>query len=184
MATHSGVLAWRIPGMGEPGGLLSMGSHRVRHDWSDLAAAAATLRRVSPSCPLLSGRAETRTSICWLLWFYPQFLLVLELHVHILCVFLAPAMLLNYYYLTILPLITMTDGNQPWSCSLNSTSNSPNANGDDASHELALKASVYPPPLFLLLSLQCFFLSQDSMLLYGATPYGILGNGFLLTDTI
>ena len=41
MATHSSVLAWRIPGMGEPGGLLSMGSHRVRHDWSDLAAAAA-----------------------------------------------------------------------------------------------------------------------------------------------
>ena len=32
MATHSGVLAWRIPGMGEPGGLLSMGSHRVGHD--------------------------------------------------------------------------------------------------------------------------------------------------------
>ena len=39
MATHSSVLAWRIPGTGEPGGLLSMGSHRVRHDWSDLAAA-------------------------------------------------------------------------------------------------------------------------------------------------
>ena len=35
--THSSVLAWRIPGTGEPGGLLSMGSHRVRHDWSDLA---------------------------------------------------------------------------------------------------------------------------------------------------
>ena len=32
MATHSSVLAWRIPGMGEPGGLLSMGSHRVGHD--------------------------------------------------------------------------------------------------------------------------------------------------------
>ena len=32
VATHSSVLAWRIPGMGEPGGLLSMGSHRVRHD--------------------------------------------------------------------------------------------------------------------------------------------------------
>ena len=43
MATHSSVLAWRIPGMGEPGGLLSMGSHRVGHDWSDLAAAAAIL---------------------------------------------------------------------------------------------------------------------------------------------
>ena len=41
MATHSSVLAWRIPGMTEPGGLPSMGSHRVRHDWSDLAAAAA-----------------------------------------------------------------------------------------------------------------------------------------------
>ena len=40
MATHSSVLAWRIPGMGEPGGLPSMRSHRVRHDWSDLAAAA------------------------------------------------------------------------------------------------------------------------------------------------
>ena len=41
MATHSSVLAWRIPGTGEPGGLPSMGSHRVRHDWRDLAAAAA-----------------------------------------------------------------------------------------------------------------------------------------------
>ena len=38
MATHSSVLAWRIPGTGKPGGLLSMGSHRVGHDWSDLAA--------------------------------------------------------------------------------------------------------------------------------------------------
>ena len=41
MANHSGVLAWRIPGTGELGGLPSMGSHRVRHDGSDLAAAAA-----------------------------------------------------------------------------------------------------------------------------------------------
>jgi len=41
MATHSSVLAWRIPGTGEPGGLPSIGSHRVRHDWRDLAAAAA-----------------------------------------------------------------------------------------------------------------------------------------------
>ena len=40
MATHSSVLAWRIPGTGEPGGLPRMRSHRVRHDWSDLAAAA------------------------------------------------------------------------------------------------------------------------------------------------
>ena len=41
MATHSSVLAWRIPGTAEPGGLPSKGSHRVGHDWSDLAAAAA-----------------------------------------------------------------------------------------------------------------------------------------------
>ena len=41
MASHSSVLAWRIPGVGEPGGLPSMGSHRVRHDWSDLATAPA-----------------------------------------------------------------------------------------------------------------------------------------------
>ena len=41
MATHSNVLAWRIPGTGEPGGLPFMGSHRVGHDLSDLAAAAA-----------------------------------------------------------------------------------------------------------------------------------------------
>ena len=41
MATHSSVLAWRIPGTGEPGGLLSLGSHRVGHNWNNLAAAAA-----------------------------------------------------------------------------------------------------------------------------------------------
>ena len=44
MATHFSVLAWRIPGMGEPHGLLSMGLHRVGHDWSNLAAAAAATR--------------------------------------------------------------------------------------------------------------------------------------------
>ena len=45
MATHSSALAWRIPGTGEPGGLPSMGSHRVGHDWSDLAAAADIVLR-------------------------------------------------------------------------------------------------------------------------------------------
>ena len=43
MATHSSVLAWRIPGTGEPGGLPPMGSHRVGHDWCDLAAVAVFL---------------------------------------------------------------------------------------------------------------------------------------------
>ena len=48
MAIHSSVLAWRIPGTGEPGGLPSMGSHRVRHDCSNLAAAAAVKAMVFP----------------------------------------------------------------------------------------------------------------------------------------
>ena len=50
MATHSSVLAWRIPGMGEPGGLPSMGSHRVGHNWSDLAAAAAAHSNILCYC--------------------------------------------------------------------------------------------------------------------------------------
>ena len=45
MATHSSILAWRIPGTGEPGGLPSIGLHRVGHNRSDLAAAAASLSR-------------------------------------------------------------------------------------------------------------------------------------------
>ena len=53
MATHSSVLAWRIPGMGDPVGLPSMGLHRVGHNWSDLAAAAAEVKiwskQASPS---------------------------------------------------------------------------------------------------------------------------------------
>ena len=49
LATHSSVLAWTIPGTGEPGGLLFMGSHRVEHDWSDLAGAAAAASEQSTS---------------------------------------------------------------------------------------------------------------------------------------
>ena len=62
MATHSTVLAWRIPGMGEPGGLLFIGSHRVGHNWSDLAAAAAaaTLKVISLWSFLSFLREETR----------------------------------------------------------------------------------------------------------------------------
>ena len=55
MATHSSVLAWRIPGRGEPGGLLSMGSHRVGHDCSDLAAAAAEGTKVRKNTSHLGG---------------------------------------------------------------------------------------------------------------------------------
>ena len=53
MATHSIVLAWRIPGTAEPGGLPSMGSHRVRHDLSDLAAAAAAAVAASSGLELM-----------------------------------------------------------------------------------------------------------------------------------
>ena len=52
MAAHSSVLAWRIPGTGEPGELPSMGSHRVGHNWSDLAAAVAAAYDI---CLPLSG---------------------------------------------------------------------------------------------------------------------------------
>ena len=57
MATHSSVLAWRIPGTVEPGGLPSVGSHRVRHDWSNLAAAAAAW---------LAGISSTVKQFMWL----------------------------------------------------------------------------------------------------------------------
>ena len=55
MATHSSVPAWRIPGTGEPGGLPSMGSHRVGHDCSDLAAAAAA---AGLPCPPLGDLSD------------------------------------------------------------------------------------------------------------------------------
>ena len=51
LATHSSVLAWRIPQTEEPGGLLSLGLHRVGHNWSDLAAAAAGQRWIFPQVP-------------------------------------------------------------------------------------------------------------------------------------
>ena len=55
MATHSSVLAWRIPGTGEPGGLRSTGSHRVGHNYSDLAAAAAGQSAIPPSLEGVGG---------------------------------------------------------------------------------------------------------------------------------
>ena len=74
MATHSSVLAWRIPWTEEPGGLPSMGSHRVGHDLSDLAAAADTpsellalyhsLQTEFVSNPQRLSRAPNHTSHC------------------------------------------------------------------------------------------------------------------------
>ena len=62
MATHSSVLAWRIPGTGEPGGLPSMGSHRVGHDWSDLAAANTFKEPISVSI-LFKSRNQEELSV-------------------------------------------------------------------------------------------------------------------------
>ena len=55
VAPHFSTLAWKIPWMEEPGGLQTMGLHRVRHDWSDLAAAAAALARERAGSSLMSG---------------------------------------------------------------------------------------------------------------------------------
>ena len=90
MATHSSVLAWRIPGMAEPGGLLSMGSHRVGHDWSDLAAAGAA---VSFIClPMLRSYISNATTVTvginpFFSLFYYQSFLVWGVHV-CLCAFM------------------------------------------------------------------------------------------------
>ena len=71
MATHSNVLAWRIPGTGEPGGLPSMGSHRVGHDWSDSAAAAAAAIQETQTWslgredPLEKGVATHSSILAW-----------------------------------------------------------------------------------------------------------------------
>ena len=71
MAPHSSTLAWKIPGTGEPGGLLSMGSHRVGHDWSDLAAAAVLPILRFPSSSVvknpLSGcnKVSTQEMLVW-----------------------------------------------------------------------------------------------------------------------
>ena len=75
MATHTSILAWRIPGTEEPGGLPSMGSHRVGHNWSNLAAAAAAVHQ-NYSVPLnfLSlFSSELTTSVHW---FVPQLFLL------------------------------------------------------------------------------------------------------------
>ena len=65
MATHSSVLAWRIPGTREPGGLPSMGLHRVRHDWSDLAVAVG---RATLLCVRFSSVQFSLSVVSYPLW--------------------------------------------------------------------------------------------------------------------
>ena len=71
MATHSSVLAWRIPGTGEPGELLSMGSHRVGHDWSDLAAAAFIYKFLFICLSFISQIPHFQNHLYWYLFLQP-----------------------------------------------------------------------------------------------------------------
>ena len=81
METHSSVLVWRIPGTGEPGGLSSIGSHRVGYDWSDLAAAAADSENNAIIRIFSRGRGggginrQSRYSV----WFYNVLIYLLEI---------------------------------------------------------------------------------------------------------
>ena len=68
MATHSSVLAWRIPGTGEPGGLPSVGSHRVGHDRSDLALACLLDSHAPYYHLLLLLSCFSRAQLCVTLW--------------------------------------------------------------------------------------------------------------------
>ena len=68
MATHSSVLAWRIPETREPSGLPSMGLHRVGHDWSDLAAAAAVLHDLAPTSPATLLFSKQHSYLDFLQW--------------------------------------------------------------------------------------------------------------------
>ena len=78
MATHSSILAWRIPGTGEPGGLPSMGSYRVGHGWSDLAAAA-----VWSYCPRDSQESSPAPQFKSINFLVLRFLVVQLLHLYV-----------------------------------------------------------------------------------------------------
>ena len=72
MATHCSVLAWRMPGMGEPGGLPSMGLHRVGHDWSDLAVPAVW-------CTVYASLSTVSQRTKWIVWRPPNVCIILYL---------------------------------------------------------------------------------------------------------
>ena len=125
MATHSSVLAWRIPGTGEPSGLRSMGSHRIEHDWSDAAAAAAAVwgkwpfdeslrKRSGRFCILQTGfwRGKSDGNLCS--GFSPPFLSPFSL----LCFFSLPSFLLSFskICLTARSLFAFTDFSHSLCC--------------------------------------------------------------------
>ena len=68
MATHSSVLAWRIPGTGQPGGLPSMGLHRIGHDWSDLAVASSIIGNRRPSPTSMTNFSQSVWACPWVIF--------------------------------------------------------------------------------------------------------------------
>ena len=108
MAAHSSVLAWRIPGMGEPGGLLSLGSHRVGHDWSDLAAAAAAA--AAAACWGFSFKIHITISFHLSSLSALQYLSIkrtLGSFMEIYFLYSKPRMLLSFHYLRNSPLLSV-----------------------------------------------------------------------------
>ena len=94
MATHSSILAWRIPWTEEPGGLLSMGSHRVRHDWSDLARTHAHIIE-----PGRSEQAPWAPTLCVSFFFTLVTCLFIHFTVFLLGgLFIRLLWWLNFYY--------------------------------------------------------------------------------------
>ena len=74
MTTHSSILAWRIPGTREPGGLLSMGLQRVGHDWGDLAAAAAAAAKCITAFVNISTHPMSNSFLCFYYCFQLSYL--------------------------------------------------------------------------------------------------------------
>ena len=138
MAAHSSVLAWRIPGPGEPGGLPSLGLHRVGHDWSDAAAAAAAAAVWSTpyhTLPLFScvTLAQVLTHSLPQLFFYLQNgdngnayhirLPKIKCDNNACCVILSHSGSASYYYyLAVLSCSVVSDSLRPVDCSPPGTS--------------------------------------------------------------
>ena len=126
MATHSSVLAWRSPGMGAPGGLPSMGSHRVRHNWSNLAAAAAAAACLARASlwlrgawwAIVHGVEKSRTQLRDF-----TFTFTLSKCVFLLCLFTRQVLMLHVwvswqqsYLFCVLILIPQSHNRHLWEC--------------------------------------------------------------------
>ena len=99
MATHSSVLAWRIPEMAEPGGLPSVGSHRVGHNWSDLVVVALDLREVNCKGAWGNFLVWWKCSMSWLEWLLHEHIHLSSNHTFKWVYFIACTLYLNNFNL-------------------------------------------------------------------------------------